>query len=125
MFGNKTKIHVDKKTKILKGFFLKTPNVFLSNIINKTRLIKKYIAAYLARNAKPTNKPNKKKFKVESLTLISKSLAIARDQNNNNNKSVEIKKDERLAAGINKKLREHNTELLLEKDSLEQSRYTP
>ena len=62
-------------------------------------------------------KPNKKKFKVELAVLISKSLAIANDQNNNNNKSVEIKKEDRLAAGITKKLTEHKVALFLDKDN--------
>ena len=42
-------------------------------------------------------------------------------QNNNNNKSVEIKNDEKLTAGIRKKLIENNIELTLEKDKDKQS----
>ena len=43
------------------------------------------------------------------------------DQNNNNNKSVEIKKEDKVAAGINKKLTEHKNELFLENDKLKQT----
>lgn len=83
--------------------------------------MKKYIAAYLARNANPKNKPKIQKLKLELKILISKSLVIASDQNNNNNKSVEIKKEDRLAAGIIIKLIEHKTELFLDKDKHKQS----
>ena len=93
----------------------------MSKIISSSKLIKKYTAAYLARNANPKNKPNKKKFKNELSVLSSKSLAMESDQNNNNNKSVDIKNEERLAAGIIKKLPEHKIELLLEKDNAKQS----
>ena len=83
--------------------------------------MKKYIAAYLERNAKPNSNPNKKKFKSELFERVSKSLVIAIVQNNNNNKSVEIKKEDKLAAGIIKKLKEQRTELLLDKDNFKES----
>ena len=83
--------------------------------------MKKYTAAYLERNAKPNSNPNKKKFKSELFERVSKSLVIAIVQNNNNNKSVEIKKEDKLAAGIIKKLKEQRTELLLDKDNFKES----
>ena len=64
----------------------------------------------MSRNAKPTNKPNKKKFNMDLFFLVSKSIVIAIVQNNNKNKSVEIKKDERLDAGIIKKLKPQKAE---------------
>ena len=78
--------------------------------------MKKYIAAYLERNAKPNSNPNKKKFKSELFERVSKSLVIAIVQNNNNNKSVEIKKEDKLADGIIRKLIAHSKDLFLEND---------
>ena len=120
MFGNKINKNVTKKIMILMGFFFKIFNIFLSIIIKNNNPIKKYTAAYLARNANPKNRPNKKKFKVECFFLISKTVTIANDQNNNNNKSVETKNEDKLVAGIIKKLPAHKTELFLEKDNFRQ-----
>ena len=53
-------------------------NVFLSKQINIKKLNKKYIAAYLARNANPKKTPNKKKLINDSSVLMSKSLIIAK-----------------------------------------------
>ena len=93
----------------------------MSIIIKKNKLKKKYAAAYLARNAKPTNKPNKKKFNIDLFFLVSKSIVIAIVQNNNKNKSVEIKKDERLAAGIIKKLKPQKAEAPPDNDKRKQN----
>ena len=96
-------------------------NVFLSKQINIKKLNKKYIAAYLARNANPKKTPNKKKLINDSSVLMSKSLIIAKTQNNKRRRSVEIKKDETLAAGINKKLREQTIDVFSDKFNLQQS----
>ena len=112
MLGNNTKTKEITKTTAPIGLFLNAPRVLLSIIISSSKLNKKYTAAYLERNAKPKNKPNNKKFNIELLFLVSKSTIIPIVQNNNNNKSVEIKKEERLAAGIIKKLKPQKTEPL-------------
>ena len=62
MFGNKINKNVTKKTMILIGFFFKIFNIFLSIIIKNNNPIKKYTAAYLARNANPIKSPNEKKL---------------------------------------------------------------
>ena len=79
------------------------------------KLNKKYIAAYLAKKANPRNTPNNKKFFNDPTDLILKRIIIDKAQNNNNIRSVDIKKDETLAAGIDKKLTEQITELFFEK----------
>ena len=107
-------------THLREWFFIEI-NVFLSAKINIKQLNKKYIAAYLARNAKPKNIPNRIKFINESLSLISKSFVIANTQNKRSKRSVEIKNDETLAAGINKKLKEQITEFFFEKHNCKQS----
>ena len=48
------------------------------------------------------------------------NCAKDRVQNNNNNKSVEIKKDDKLAAGTNKKLIAQKPETFLDRDSWRQ-----
>ena len=121
ILGNRIKISDTKKKQTPNKLFLKMLYVFLSKIINKTKLKTKYIAAYFATKDKPKNKPNNKKLIVEASFLKSKSLVIVSVQNNNNNKSVEITKDEKLTAGIRKKLIEHSIELFLEKDKDKQS----
>ena len=82
---------------------------------NIKKLNKKYIAAYLAKKANPRNIPNNKKFFNDPTDLILKRIIIDKAQNNNNIRSVDIKKDETLAAGIDKKLTEQITELFFEK----------
>tara|TARA_B100000965_G_C18950924_1_gene481342 strand:+ start:65 stop:445 length:381 start_codon:yes stop_codon:yes gene_type:complete len=121
ILGNRIKISDIEKKQNPSKLFLKILYVFLSKIINKNKLKTKYIAAYFATKDKPKNKPNSKKLIVEASFLRSKSLVIVSVQNNNNNKSVEIRKDEKLTAGIRKKLIEHSIELFLEKDKDKQS----
>ena len=82
---------------------------------NIIKLNKKYMAAYLAKKANPRNTPNNKKFFNDPTDLILKRIIIDKAQNNNNIRSVDIKKDETLAAGIDKKLTEQMTELFFEK----------
>ena len=82
---------------------------------NIIKLNKKYMAAYLAKKANPRNTPNNKKFFNDPTDLILKRIIIDKAQNNNNIRSVDIKKDETLAAGIDKKLTEQITELFFEK----------
>ena len=105
------------KTTRPKKFPLSASLVFLSNIINIKKHNKKYTAAYFARKHNPKKTPNKRKFNTELFFLISNSLVKHNTQNNNKNKSVEIKKDERLAAGITKKLIEHKKDSFFEKES--------
>ena len=75
----------------------------------------------MARNAKPKKIPNKKKFSTEATFLISRSFVIANTQNKRSKRSVEIKNDETLAAGINIKLKEQITELLFDMHNCKQS----
>ena len=82
---------------------------------NIKKLNKKYIAAYLAKKAKPRNTPNNKKFFNEPTDLNLKRIIIDKVQNNKSNRSVDIKKDETLAAGIDKKQTEQITELFFDK----------
>ena len=82
---------------------------------NIKKLNKKYTAAYLAKKANPRNAPNNKKFFNDPTDLILKRIIIDKTQNSNNSRSVDIKKDETLAAGIDKKLTEQITELFFEK----------
>ena len=82
---------------------------------NIKKLNKKYMAAYLAKKANPRNIPNNKKFFNDPTDLILKRIIIDKAQNNNNIRSVDIKKDETLAAGNDKKLTEQMTELFFEK----------
>jgi len=121
ILGNRIKNNDPKKKQTPNKLFLKALYVFLSKIINNTKLNRKYIAAYFAIKDKPKNKPNNKKLIVDPSPLKFKSLVMVSVQNNNNNKSVEIKNDEKLTAGIRKKLIEHNIELSLEKDKDKQS----
>ena len=117
MFGNKTKQKTKKKTKKPKMLFFITNAVFLSTKINIKKLNTKYKAAYFARNANPKKTPNNIKLINESSNLVSKSFVIDSVQNNNSNRSVEIKNDETLAAGIIKKLIEQRAESLFVKFS--------
>ena len=73
------------------------------------------MAAYLAKKANPRNTPNNKKFFNDPTALILKSVVIDKVQNNKSKRSVDIKKDETLAAGIDKKQTEQMTELFLDK----------
>ena len=82
---------------------------------NIKKLNKKYTAAYLAKKANPSNTPNDKKFFNDPTTLILKRVVIDKVQNNKSKGSVDIKKDETLAAGIDKKQIEQITELLFDK----------
>tara|TARA_B100000965_G_C18957836_1_gene484213 strand:+ start:340 stop:525 length:186 start_codon:yes stop_codon:yes gene_type:complete len=54
---------------------------------------------------------------------VFKSTIIDNTQNNKNNRSVDIKKEERLADGITIKLNAHNHALALSKDRDWQSKY--
>ena len=115
MFGNKTKTKTKKKIKKPRMLFLITNIVFLSDKINIKKLNIKYKAAYLARNANPKKTPNNTKLIKEPPNLISRSFVIVSVQNNNSKRSVEIKNEETLAAGIIKKLIEHSADSLLVK----------
>ncbi len=53
--------------------------------------------------AKPTNTPNKIKFKILGFSLMFNVCNKAKDQNNTSMISVETKKEETLTAGIRKK----------------------
>ena len=77
--------------------------IFLYVLLEITKIIKhktKYIAAYLTKNAKPRNIPNKRKFNLDGKSLIFKRTNKQSDQKKINKTSVEIKKDETLTAGI-------------------------
>ena len=82
---------------------------------NIKKLNKKYMAAYLAKKVNPRNTPNNKKFFNDPTDLILKTVIIDKVQNNKSKRSVDIKKDEILAAGIDKKQTEQITELLFDK----------
>ena len=75
----------------------------------------------MAINAKPKKTPNKTKFITELSFLISRSFDIASTQNKRSKRSVEIKNDETVAAGINKKLKEQIIDLFFDKLSCKQS----
>ena len=60
-------------------------------------------------------------MKVELLLIVFKSTTIDIIQNNKSNKSVDIKKEDRLAAGTIRKLMAHNQELFLSNDKVIQS----
>ena len=55
------------------------------------------------------------KFIKDPLFLIFKRIVIVKIQNSKSKRSVDIKKDETLAAGIDKKLTEQTTELFFDK----------
>ena len=82
---------------------------------NIKKLNKKYMAAYLDKKANPRNTPNNKKFFNDPTDLILKRVIIDKVQNNKSKRSVDIKKDEILAAGIDKKQTEQITELFFDK----------
>ena len=65
--------------------------------------------------------PNKIKFISELSFLISITFVIANIQNKRSKRSVEIKNDETLAAGINKKLKEQTRELFFDKHNCKQN----
>ncbi len=121
MLGSKTNTRAKATIAHLREWSFIDTNVFLSAKISIKQLNKKYMAAYLARNAKPKNIPNKKKFITEPFSLISKSFVIDNTQNKRSKRSVEIKNDETLAAGINKKLKEQITELFFDIYNCKQS----
>ena len=121
ILGPKTKRKVIRKIKDPRRLFLKIPSVFLSIIINIKKLNKKYIAAYFAKNAKPKNNPNNKKLCIWLYFIIFKRATKDSVQNNNSSRSVEIKKEETLAAGIIIKLIAHNNELCFDNDNEMQS----
>ena len=68
----------------------------------------------MAKKASPKNTPNNIKFINDPLVLIFKTTIIAKHQNNRSKRSVDIKKDETLTAGIDKKLIEQTTELFFD-----------
>ena len=82
---------------------------------NIKKLNKKYMAAYLAKKDNPRNVPINKKLFNDPLDLILKRVIIDKVQNNKSKRSVDIKKDEILAAGIDKKQTEQITELFFDK----------
>ena len=57
----------------------------------------------MAKKANPNNPPNNIKFINDPFVLIFKRTIIAKAQNNKSKRSVDIKKDETLTAGIDKK----------------------
>ena len=75
----------------------------------------------MAKKANPNNTPNNIKFINELLVLIFKTTTIAKFQNNKSKRSVDIKKDETLAAGIDKKQTEQIIELFFDKFNSKQS----
>ena len=75
----------------------------------------------MAKKANPKNPPNNIKFINDPLVLIFKTTIIAKPQNNRSKRSVDIKKDETLTAGIDKKLIEQKTELFFDKFNSKQS----
>ena len=72
-------------------------------LIKNKMHIKKYIAAYLERNAKPTKIPNKIKFFKHGLFLILNICRRERDQKRINKISVDTIYEENVTAGIRKK----------------------
>ena len=83
-------------------------NQTLLSLLSKKKLTnmqtKKYMAAYLDRNAKPNTTPRIIKLIKEGSFLIRKNTIKEIIQKNNNTTSVEIKKEDTLTAGIIKKL---------------------
>ena len=75
----------------------------------------------MAKKANPNNPPNNIKFINELLVLIFKTTIIAKPQNNKSKRSVDIKKDETLTAGIEKKQIEQIIELFFDKFNSKQS----
>ena len=75
----------------------------------------------MAKKANPNNAPNNIKFIKEPLVLIFKTTIIAKTQNNKSKRSVDIKKDETLTAGIDKKQIEQIMELFFDKFNSKQS----
>ena len=102
MFGATTTTNVRIKIKKNNLLFKKIFLICLSNN-KKTIEIIKYIAAYFAKNAKPTNAPSKTKFKIFGFSLIINICNSAKDQNSISKISVETKKEETETAGIRKK----------------------
>ena len=75
----------------------------------------------MAKKANPKNPPNNIKFINEPLVLIFKTTIIAKLQNNKSKRSVDIKKDETLTAGIDKKQIEQIIELFFDKFNSKQT----
>ena len=121
MFGIKTNKKIKKENSHLKIFFFRLVSNFLSTKLKIKKLNKKYTAAYLAIKAKPKKSPNKIKFINDAFILVSKSFVIDNNQNNISRRSVEIKKDETLAAGISKKLEEQTIEAFFDKLNCKQN----
>tara|TARA_B100001250_G_C19042634_1_gene462275 strand:- start:111 stop:479 length:369 start_codon:yes stop_codon:yes gene_type:complete len=104
MFGKiKTKL-MNMNNKIPFGFNLAFCLIFLSNKNKTTKHIKKYTAAYLAKKAKPKQNPSKRKYKFLGLFLIFKSRFSKMVHKSKRITSVEIINEERLTAGIIKKI---------------------
>ena len=75
----------------------------------------------MAKKANPKNPPNNIKFINEPLVLIFKTTIIAKAQNNKSKRSVDIKKDETLTAGTDKKQIEQIKELFFDKFNSKQT----
>ena len=110
ILGNNIIITVIKK---YRNFNLFLNSIFLKSLSKKTNTpneIKKYIAAYLDKNARPKKIPRIIKLNDDGLFLMFISISIDIVQKNNNKTSVDIKKEEKLTAGITKKVREQINE---------------
>ena len=82
----------------------KTPLIFLSKIIKKIVQMKKYIAAYFAKKAKPRKVPSKINLQKSGLFLIFNNCNKDRDQNKISKTSVDSKKEDTDTPGIKKKV---------------------
>ena len=111
MFGKTTIKIVIKKIINFDLFTYKTLLKRLSKNRRTMREIKKYIAAYFAKNDNPNIIPKRKKFFKDGSCLISIKILIESIQKSNKITSVDIKKDETLTAGITKKLKAQINEI--------------
>ena len=79
---------------------MKALRVSLSKNINTSVEIKKYIAAYLVKKEIPTKIPKIKKLIFKGFLIDFKKKSKLIDQKNTKKTSVDIKKEEKLTAGI-------------------------
>ena len=103
MFGAITRQNDKAQYKKDNLCFKKIFFISFSKDINARQRIK-YIAAYLAKKAKPINMPNKIKFNLLGFSLIINICNKLKDQKKMRIISVETKKDEKVTAGIKKKV---------------------
>ena len=96
MNGNISNFNLDWKKIDLKLF---------SIINNNIKLIIKYIAAYFAKKAKPSNNPRITKFKNIGFSFIFKTWTNAAVHKNINRISVLSKKEDKLTEGNKKKVK--------------------